>query len=294
MRVSALAAVAALAASVGCNNTPTSPNIISSVSNLSSFITSVQTVVQPTISGVVHGGSVSIVAGGPTVTATGPTSAIASGGNIFTLHATSGFQHLFVSVGNTGGAVATSGFYEIDTPAAPTDLQVLVQFGATLPSKTFDVQFQVTNTATQGGPTAAVTTTVATDTSTLAPAVLASYSPSPAPFLGGVNCALSTQKGCLWEFSVVLQETNGVGIPSAVMTETFTFGTTVITRTLNVTIPAHGVETATRNFACGTGGTACATPAELAGGTYTYTVAGTDQNLNTFTLTGPVLTLNHQ
>ena len=294
MRVSALAAMAALAASVACSNTPTSPNIISSVANLSSFITGVQTVVQPTISGVAHGGTVSIGPGGPTVTATGPTSTVNSGGSIFTLHGTSGFQHLFVSVGNTGGTVSTSGFYEIDTPAAVTDIQVLVQFGATLPSKTFDVQFQVTNAASQGGPTAAVTTTVASDTSTLAPSVLASYNPSPAPFLGGVNCVLSSQKGCLWEFNVLLQETNGVGVASAVMNETFTFGATVITRTLNVTIPAHGIETVIRNFACGTGGTSCATSDELAGGTYTYTLSGTDQNLNTFTLTGPVLTLNHQ
>ena len=65
---------------------------------------------------------------------------------------------------------------------------------------------------------------------------------------------------------------------------------------MNVTIqiPERGMETVVRNFACGTGGTACATANQLAGGTYTYTLSGSDSNLNAFTLTGPVLTLNHQ
>ena len=228
MRVSALAAVAALAASVACNNTPTSPNIISSAGTLTSFVAGIQTIVQPTVSGAPHGGGISIVAGGPTVTVTGPTTAISSGANIFTLHATSAFQHLFVSVGNTGGTAPT-GFYEIDPATAITDIQIMVTFGSSIPTKSFDLQFQVTNAATQGGSAAIVTTSVASDPTTSAPSVLASYSPSPAPFLGGVNCVLSSVKGCLWEFSVILQETNGVGVPSAVMNETFTFGSTTFT-----------------------------------------------------------------
>jgi hypothetical protein len=46
-----------------------------------------------------------------------------------------------------------------------------------------------------------------------------------------------------------------------------------------------------RTVACGSATIACVPAAQLTGGTYTFTVDGTDLNGNAFTLTGPVLTL---
>jgi hypothetical protein len=294
MRVSALAAAAALAVSVACNNVPTGPNIISSSGNLVSFISSVQTTVQPAITATSKGGAVTTVSGGPTVTVTGPTNAVDSGANLYSLHGSSAFTHVFVFLGSTGGTVAATGFYEVDSATPITDIQLLVTFGAAVPTKSFDLQFQVSDANQASAGPATITTALTSDLTTIFPSVVASYNPSPAPFLAGANCALSTTKGCLWEFSIILQETNGISVSGATMTETFTFGTSVTTNTLNVTIPPKGIATITRNFACGTGGTACATPAQLAGGTYTYTITGTDLNGNAFTFNGPVLVLSHQ
>lgn len=294
MRVRAAAAVAALAGSVACNSTPTTPNIISgSGSSVAGYISQFTTVVAPTIGGILHGGSVSIVPGGPSVTPTGPTVAVNGGGVIMSLQGTGPFQHVFVQVAAAGQSTAPTGFYEIDLAAPVTSLQVLVDWVATLPSNvaTFSLQFLVTDVNGLGGPVGSLTMTSALSVATSAPSVLASYSPNPATFLGGTNCTLSLQVGCLWEFDVVLQEVNGVGIASATMNDVFTFGTTTFPGSLNIQIPERGTATITRNFACGTGGTACATPAELAGGTYTYTLTGTDSNGNAFSFTGPVLTL---
>jgi len=294
MRVSAVAAVAALAGSVACNSTPTTPNIISgSGAGVSGYISSFATVVAPTISGILHGGSVSVVPGGPSVTPTGATVAVNGGGLIMNLQSTGPFQHVFVQIGPTGTATAPTGFYEIDLAAPVTNLQVLVDWATTLPANvaTFPLQFLVTDVNGLGGPVGSLTMTVVASVITSAPSVLASYSPSPATFLGGTNCTLSLQVGCLWEFDVILQEVNGVGIASATMNEVFTFGTTTFPGSLNIQIPERGTATITRNLACGTGGTACVTPAELAGGTYTYSLTGTDSNGNAFSFTGPVLTL---
>jgi hypothetical protein len=297
MRVRAIVAVAALAASVACSNTPTGPNIITASSAVvQGFIAQFATVGPPPVSGALHGGTVSLAPGGPTVTPTGPTAAVQGGAVIVSLQATSAFQHAFVSITNTGQPIPANGFYEIDLPAPVTTLQVLVTFAATWPTgiTTFGLQFQVTDANGLGGSTGAITMTASASVAGSKPSVLASYNPNPAAFLGGTACTLSLQQGCLWEFDVVLQEVNGVGVVSVAMNETFTFGATTVTGSLNIQIPAHGTATITRNFACGAGGTACATPAELGGGTYTYTLTGTDTNGNAFSFTGPVLTLSGQ
>jgi hypothetical protein len=297
MRVRAVAALAALAVSVACNSTPTTPNIITgSSATVQGFIAQFATVGPPAISGAAHGGTVSVVAGGPSITPTGPTLAVQGGAVVVGLQASAPFQHLFVSIANTGQPIPASGFYEIDLTTAVTNLQVLVTFAATWPANisSFGLQFQVTDANGLGGATGAITMTASASVAGSAPSVLASYNPNPATFLGGAPCTLSLQQGCLWEFDVVLQEVNGVGVLNATMNETFTFGTTVITGALSTEIPAHGTATITRNFACGTSGIACATPAELAGGTYTYTITGTDTNGIAFSFTGPVLTLSGQ
>lgn len=292
-RVRAIAAAAALAGTVACSNTPTSPNIISSANGatVSTYIATFQTIAPPSLGGAVHGGTVSLGPGGPTVTATGSTSVLNGGGNIIALHATSPFLHAFVAVSDTGTAVAPTGFYEIDLPSAVTDLQVLVTFAATLPTSSFTLQFMVTDASGAGGSPGTIAETVPANGAGAVPAVLATYTPSPATFLGGTACTLSLQQGCLWEFDVILQEVNGIGVLNATMNETFTFGAQTIQNALVMTIPAHGKATIVRNLACGSSGTACATAAELAGGTYTYTVTGTDTNGAAFSFTGPVLTL---
>jgi hypothetical protein len=299
MRVRACLAVAALAASVACNNNPTSPNIITtSSSTVQAFVTQVETLGQAPAAAVFHGGTVSIANGaGPSVTPTGPTVAADAGANIVTLQGSAPFQHVFVLVANTGQTFAPNGFYELDLTAPVSSLQLVVSFATTIPTAAFSLQFQVTDATGAGAAPAALAMTSAASVASSAPAVIASYSPSPAGFLGGTACTLSIQQGCLWEFEIILQELNGVGVGSAVLSETFTFGTagtTVITGSLNISIPEHGKATIVRNFACGTGGTACATPDELAGGTYTYTLSGTDTNGNLFAFTGPVLTLTGQ
>jgi hypothetical protein len=294
-RVRAAAALAALAGSVACSSTPTSPNIIGPTSSsVVGFISQFATIGPPSLSGALHGGTVSVVPGGPTITPTGPTLAVQGGAVIVSLQATTPFQHLFVSIANTGQAIPASGFFEIDLSTAATNLQVLVTFAATWPSniKSFDLQFQATDANGLGGAAGAITMSASASVAGSMPSVLASYNPNPASFLGGTACTLSLQQGCLWEFDVVLQEVNGVSVLNAVMNETFAFGTTTISGVLVTQIPAHGTATITRNLACGTSGTACATPAELSGGTYTYTITGTDTNGNAFSFNGPVLTLS--
>lgn len=292
-RVRALAAAAALAGSVACNNQPTSPNIISSASTatVSTYLASLQTTVQPTLSGALHGGTVSLGPGGPTLTAGGPSVALNGGGGVFALHATTPFLHAFVSVANTGTSTPPSGFYELDLQSPVTDLQLLVTYATTLPTTSFSLTFSVTDGTGAGGTATPVALTVPTNGAGAAPAVLASYTPDPATFLGGVTCTLSLQQGCLWEFQVILMEESGIGVNNAVMNETFTFGSQTITNALTISIPAKGQATIVRNLACGSGGTSCATAAELAGGTYSYTITGTDTNNNPFTFTGPVLPL---
>jgi hypothetical protein len=294
-RVRAAAALAALAGSVACSSTPTSPNIIGPTSSsVVGFISQFATIGPPSLSGALHGGTVSVVPGGPTITPTGPTLAVQGGAVIVSLQSSTPFQHLFVSIANTGQAIPASGFYEIDLATAATNLQVLVTFAATWPSnvKSFDLQFQATDANGLGGAAGAITMSASASVAGSMPSVLASYNPNPASFLGGTACTLSLQQGCLWEFDVVLQEVNGVSVLNAVMNETFAFGTTTISGVLVTQIPAHGTATITRNLACGTSGTACATPAELSGGTYTYTITGTDTNGNAFSFNGPVLTLS--
>jgi hypothetical protein len=296
IRVRAVAALAALAASVACSSTPTTPNIITGSSAVvASFIAQFATIGPPAISGALHGGSISVVPGGPSNTPAGPTLAVQGGAVVVNVQATGPFQHVFVSIANTGQANPTNGFYEIDLPTAATNVQVLVTFAATWPTgiTNFDLQFQVTDANGLGGATGALTMTAVASVAGSKPSLLASYNPNPATFLGGAACTLSLQQGCLWEFDVILQEVNGVGV-NAVMNETFTFGTSTITGSLSIQIPEHGTATITRNLACGSSGIACATPAELAGGTYTYTITGTDTNGAAFSFNGPVLKLSGQ
>lgn len=292
-RVRALAAVAALALSVACTNTSNSPAIVpSGGASVTAFVTSLSALGTTNTGGAQHTGTPSNPTGGPTPTLTGPSAVVVGGGNIMTLHSGTAFQHVFLTVGNTGSTLTPSGYWQLDLAAAVTDVQVLVTFGNPLPGATFDLQFQTTNAAGLGGNVVSQTLNQNLNVATVLPVVTATYTPNPAPFLGGVACVLSLDKGCMWEFKVVLQEFNGIQVAGAAFNETYTFGSTHTTGSLLVTIPPRGLATVTRHFACGTGGTACLTADQMNGGTYSFVIVGTDANNTAFNFSGPVLTLS--
>jgi hypothetical protein len=210
-----------------------------------------------------------------------------------TLHSASAFQHVFLTVGNTGQSLQPSGFWQLDLPAPVTDVTLIVIFGSSLPTTPFDLQFQTTNVGGSGGNVVPLTTTLSSNPTATTPTVVATYTPNPAPFLGGAACLLSLQQGCLWEFKVVLQEFNGVQVSGASYNDTFTFGSTVTNgNPVLVTIPPRGFATVVRNLTCPTAGASCLTADQQNGGTYTFTIVGTDANGVAFNFTGPVLPLS--
>jgi hypothetical protein len=253
------------------------------------FVSAAKTVADSPIDGTKKSGHPSTGGSGLTVTATAPANVVNGGGTIVSLHGSAPFSKVLVSVVNSGTVV--DGFYEIDLPAALTDQDVLVRFVSSLPAPAFDVQFQAVSPSGVVSQPGVFSATVATAATSLIPSVIASYVPNPAPFKNGVPCSITTELGCLWEFKVVLQEFNGIAVNPATLTETATFASGTTTRTVPIIIPGSGTATVVRTLACGTPTIACVPDDELAGGTYTYTVSGTDFNGNAFTFTGPVLTL---
>lgn len=241
------------------------------------------------IDGTKQSGHPSGGAAGLSVTTVAPPNVVNSGGTIVTLHGSAPFSKVLISVVNSGAMV--DGFWEIDLTSAVTDQDVLVRFVAALPAPSFDIQFQVVSAAGVVSQPGVFSATVATVVTSLVPSVTASYSPNPAPFKNGAPCAVTGELGCLWEFSVLLQEFNGVSVSTATLTETYTFASGTTTNMVPIIIPGNGIGTVVRTVACGSATISCVPAAELAGGTYSYTVNGTDLNGNAFTFTGPVLTL---
>jgi len=261
------------------------------VSGIAAFIADVKTVaLAPTDgskkSGHPADGSTAIVA-----TANGQPDIVSNGGSIVDVQATAPFNKILVSLSNSGAVI--DGFWEVDLPAATTDQTILVRFLPGLPSPAFDLHFQVVSAAGATSAPSVIAETVATAVSSLTPQIIASFSPNPVPFENGARCTMTTQLGCLWEFKVILQEFNGVAVNTATLNETYTFANgLVVTGSAPIEIPGAGIGTVVRTVACGTATTSCAPPDELAGGTYTYTVTGTDANGNAFSFTGGTLTLN--
>jgi hypothetical protein len=257
---------------------------------VAAFVESTKTVAAAPIAGSKQAGHPVAGTDGLTVTATAPPNVVNGGGTIVTLHGSAPFSKVLISVVNAGTAV--DGYYTIDLGAAHTDQDVLVRFVQSLPAATFDIRFQAVSPAGAVSQPGTFSATVASDATSLIPSVIASYSPSPAPFQNGVPCAITGQLGCLWEFKVLLQEFNGIAVNPATLTETYTFASgATVTDTAPIIIPGNGIGTAVRNIACGSPTISCVPPEQLAGGTYTFSVTGTDFNGNPFTFTGPVLTL---
>jgi hypothetical protein len=290
-----LGVLACAAIGAGCQGTPASGSLQPLKpttffdTGVAAFVSATKTVADSPVDGTKQAGHPTTGAGGLIVTATAPANVVNGGGTIVSLHGSAPFSKVLVSVANSGTLV--DGFYEIALPSAQTDQDVLVRFVSSLPAPAFDVQFQAVSPSGVVSPPSVFSATVATAAASLIPSVVASYVPNPAPFKNGVPCTITTELGCLWEFRVVLQEFNGIAVNPATLTETATFASGTTTRTVPFIIPGSGTANVVRTLACGTPTIACVPADELAGGTYTYTVSGTDFNGNAFTFTGPVLTL---
>lgn len=290
-----LALLACAATGTACQSPPssTSANPLHPTTffdtGVAAFVSAAKTVADSPVDGTKLSGHPTTGTAGLTVTATAPASVVSGGGTIVTLHGSAPFSKVLISVVNASTVI--DGFYEIDLPAALTDQDVLVRFVSPLPAPAFDIQFQAVSASGVVSQPSVFSATVATVGASLIPSVVASYVPNPAPFKNGVPCTITTELGCLWEFKVVLQEFNGIQVTPATLTETVTFASGTTTNTLPIIIPGNGIATVVRTVACGSPTIACVPEAQLAGGTYTYTVNGTDLNGNAFTFTGPVLTL---
>jgi hypothetical protein len=295
-RLKAAAGLLVLAATAGCgstsSSTSTSPLIPTTFfpTGVTAFISSVQTVSAPAATATSQTGHPATSAGGSALQVSAPSSISSNGADIVTLHDDTPFQKVIVSVTNASAEV--DGFYTLTLPSATTDATILVKFVTALPVPAFSLGFRPVTAGGSIGPVAPLATTVATDLTSLSPTIVTSYSPSPAPFLNGANCAFSTQLGCLWEFKVLIQEFNGVSVPTATLTETYTFNDgTVTTNSLPIIIPGFGTATILRTTACGSPTTSCIPASEMSGGTYTYSVTGADVNGKPFSITGPTLVL---
>lgn len=295
VRCLVLALLVCAAAGAACQSPPASTSLqpLKPTSffdtGIAAFVAGTKTVADSPVDGTKQSGHPSSAAGDITLTATAPANVVNGGGTIVSLHGSAPFSKVRVSVINAGTEI--DGFYEIALPSAQTDQDVLVRFVASLPAPSFDVHFTVVSPAGVVSQTGVFSATVATAAASLIPSVVASYVPNPAPFKNGVPCTFTTELGCLWEFKVVLQEFNGIAVNPATLTETATFASGTTTNTVAIIIPGNGIATVVRTVACGSPTIACVPEAQLAGGTYTYTVSGTDFNGNAFTFTGPVLTL---
>jgi len=225
-----------------------------------------------------------------TVTASGQANVVSNGGSLVALHGSAPFNKVFVSLANAGATV--DGFWEVDLPAAMTDQTVLVRFVASLPAANFDLHFQVASAAGVVSQQNVISETVTSDSTTLLPQVTASYSPSPVPFSGGSPCVATGELGCLWEFKVMIQEFNGIAVNAATLNETYTFTSgETLSRSVPIIIGGASTSTVIRTLACEAATVSCVPADELAGGTYTYFVGGTDINGNNFSFTGPTLVL---
>jgi hypothetical protein len=257
---------------------------------VAAFISAVKTVEVSPVSATKQSGHPAAATAGVTATASADPNVVSNGGTLTTIHSTSPFNKVLVAIVNAGAEI--EGFWELDLTAATTDQTLLIRFASSLPAAAFDVVFRVVTPAGVVSQVSTVSATVASVVSSLHPQVIASYSPNPAPFLNGVRCTFTGTLGCLWEFQIVLQEFNGVAVSTATLTETYTFQAgEVVTNTTPVLIPAAGTGFLVRMLACGTATTSCVPADELAGGTYTYRIDGTDTNGNAFTFVGPSLVL---
>jgi hypothetical protein len=296
VRRSVLAVLVAVALTVACGKgsgtTTTTPSAVTPsffASGVVAFVSGVRTIDGTGVQAVHLYGRPAASTGSVAPSLTGDPNVVSSGAGVVRLVTSSPFQKILISVANSGTQV--DGFWQVDLAAPTTDTSVLVSFVPSLPGQGFDLRFQVVSPAGIVGPPAVISTAVATSVATLRPSVVATYSPSPAPFLNGVACVLSSAQGCLWEFKVLLQEFNGVAVATVTLNETYTFGSTVTTGALPISIPGNGLATVVRTVACGAPTISCVPVSQLSGGTYSYTLSGTDANGAGFNFTGPVLTL---
>jgi hypothetical protein len=285
-----------LLAVAGCRGTPLSISTLPLTptstfpAGVAAFVQAVQTVEPSPVDGATKDGHPAVSAGGLAVTVTGEANVVAGGATIAALNAATPFQKVFVTILNAGAVI--DGFYEVDLPAPVTDKTMLVRFVTAVPAPAFTVRFQVSTLTGVPGPAATIDSTVVSTVASVIPAVVASFDPNPASFLNGAPCPSTNELGCLYEFRVKLREFNGLGVSPATLTETFTFPSGTTVRQIPVVVPGNGTGIFVRTLACGTATISCLPLSDQAGGTYTFSVDGTDLNGNPFSFVGPTLTLS--
>lgn len=243
-----------------------------------------------TVAGTFQASGIPAVSGGPAVTVTGPASVSNAGGGLYLITSPSAFSRVYVSVTTSNAQVA--GYWQIDLPVAATTQQIGLGYASPVPAAVFDLRFQVATPAGAVGPMFALPTSVVSPGASFTPEILMIAVPSPAPFRNGANCTLQSRKGCLWEFTITIREFTGIGVDPVVLNETLTFpGETPTTSMFTTSIPGRGTTTIVRTIACDDTNINCATPGMLAGGTYSFTLTGTDVLGGEFARPGLTVTL---
>jgi len=286
------AAVALLLLGGACTaSNPTTPSGNVPAATVTNYIEASSAVVgTASIAGTFQASGTPAVSGGPAATATGPSSVSNNGGGLYRVTSQTAFSRVYVSVTTSNAQVP--GYWQIDLPAAATSQQIGLSYAAPVPAAVFDLRFQVATPAGAVGPVVALPTSVVSPGASFAPEIVMSAVPSPAPFRNGANCTLQSRKGCLWEFTITIREFMGIGVDPVMLNETYTFtGETPTTSTFTTSIPPRGTTTIVRTIACDDTNINCATPGMLAGGTYSFTLTGTDALGGEFARPGLTVTL---
>jgi hypothetical protein len=274
-----------LALTISCSSkSPTEP----SGSSFSSFVSGAATVGTSPVQGILNTGSPPAPSGGPTAAVTAPSTATNGGANVVSVSGSAPFRKIDVSV-SAGSTVA--GFLEVDLPAATSSQQITLSFGSAIPSNSFTTQFQVVSASGAVGAVASAPMTVVPSTQATA-SVAVSLAPNPTPFLADSPCTAGGPIAhCEWQYTITLQEVNGVAVSGASATEIWVFPPPAGPQTFTVVlgpIPARGTFTDLRTLSCST------PPCNLSSGpagTSSFTWQPTDANGHVLNITGPTETL---
>jgi hypothetical protein len=245
---SLLSVTTGLALAVACGSTsPSAPT-----QTASSFIKGIVAVGGSPVQGALHSGTPPAASGGPTVVVTTPNTATNGGTNVVTLIGSSPYQKIDVSI--SAGATPATGFIEVDLPAVVTSQEMTISFSSAIPTTSFSTQFQVIGSSGAVGPAASNPTTVVPSTQATA-SVVVTLAPNPAPFLADTPCTFNGNADafCEWEFTITLQEVNGVGVPAGPATDTIVLPAPIGTLSAPNSygpIPANGTVSTQRGLVC--------------------------------------------
>jgi hypothetical protein len=271
---------------MACGGTSTSPTPDSAVTlALTDFVTGIQSTGGAVA--VRSTGAPAVANGGPAVTvtlpgATAPYTVSSGGSSLVHLQAVSPFSVVFLSV--IGGGV--DGFYSLTLPAVTADAFVIVVFGPSIPSASFQAAFSVRTPEGLTGP--ATTLPVTTRPAASSAQIELALEVNPVP-------AKTFQSSIQWPFVLVLHETNGIGFGLTKITFQETLmgeGVCSVTGSLNThPNPAavfsacghSGLRVDANGYACSAGLYGAAARECGAGGFIDWTVSGIDDRGNVVT-----------